>query len=87
MHDYIEYLGLLAGFCTASSFLPQIIKIVKTKAVADISKLMYFMYITGLALWVIYGLYYHSWPLIITNSVTLIFALIVLSLKVLWDKK
>lgn len=87
MEGYIEYLGLLAGFCTTSSFLPQIIKIVQTRAVHDISKLMYLMFITGLILWVIYGLYRHSWPLVITNSVTLVFACSILIMKILWDKE
>ena len=35
MHD-VEYIGFIAGFCTTIAFLPQIVKIVKTKSTKEL---------------------------------------------------
>lgn len=86
MDDYIEYVGMLAGFCTTIAFVPQLVKVLKTKAVQDISILMYFIFIIGLILWIVYGIYYSSWPLIIANFFTLLFASAILFIKLLLDK-
>ena len=87
MNQYVEYIGLLAGTCTTVSFIPQIIKIAQTKVVADISKLMYIIYITGLILWVSYGICCHSYSLVLANSLTLVLAICILIMKIMWDKK
>jgi MtN3 and saliva related transmembrane protein len=35
----------------------------------------------GVVLWLIYGLYLHSWPMILANSVTLLLQLPLLEMK------
>ncbi len=42
---------------------------------------MYSMFAMGVALWLIYGLVIDSMPLILTNALTLVFALSVLVMK------
>ena len=81
MH-WITVIGLLAATCTTISFLPQVIKIVKTKKTSDISLLMYVVLTTGILLWVMYGLLTIDLPIILANSITFILALIVLILKI-----
>ena len=39
--DFITIMGYLVGVCTTSAFLPQAVKIVKTKHTKDISLIMY----------------------------------------------
>jgi MtN3 and saliva related transmembrane protein len=46
--NWIIIIGLLAATCTTLSFLPQVIKIVKTKKTSDISLLMYVVLTTGI---------------------------------------
>ena len=72
--DWIIVMGYLAGACTTSAFLPQAIKIVKTKHTKDLSLGMYSILTTGLVLWIAYGLLHHDWPLVIANMVTLVLA-------------
>ncbi len=74
-------LGLLAGVCTTCSFLPQVIKTIRSKRTRDISTGMYATLSLGLFLWLVYGLLLGDMPLILTNSVSLSLALVVLTLK------
>lgn len=83
--NYIEYIGLVAGFCTTTSSVPQLMKMISTKNVRDVSALTYGLMTIGLGLWLIYGVYHHSWPLIICNSISLVFSSAILFLKLSMD--
>ena len=74
-------LGLIAGVCTTCSFLPQVIKAMRTKQTRDISIGMYSTLSMGLFLWLMYGLLLGDIPLILTNSISLTLSLLVLALK------
>ena len=78
----IEIIGLIAAFCTTISFLPQVIHAFKTKSTKDISLPMYLTLTFGVLMWLIYGLFLHSLPIILANAVTFIFASAILVLKV-----
>lgn len=69
MLGWTEILGLTAGVFTTAAVIPQIWKAWKTKEVDDVSPGMYFVLITGLALWVIYGVIQKDIPIIATNGV------------------
>jgi MtN3 and saliva related transmembrane protein len=75
-------IGLVAGFFTTISFLPQVIKAWKSKSTKDISVGMYIVLAVGLLLWVFYGFAIDSTPIIITNAIGLILSLLVLLLKI-----
>jgi MtN3 and saliva related transmembrane protein len=75
-------IGLLAATCTTLAFLPQVIYTLRRKRTEDISLLMYLAFTTGILLWLIYGLLLGDLPLIISNTVTLVLAAIVLLLKI-----
>ena len=79
---WITIIGLIAGACTTVSILPQVIKTIKIKETKDISLLMYIILILGLLLWTIYGILNKDVPIILANVFTLIFASIVLILKI-----
>jgi len=76
-------LGLVAGFLTTVGFVPQIIKGYKSKSMADVSLVMPILIGLGMTLWLIYGLWLDSLPIIIWNAValTLNIGLIILKLK------
>lgn len=65
-------LGLVAGILTTLAYLPQLIKIWKTKSTKDISLTTFIVFCIGTLLWLIYGLIINSLPLIAANSVSLI---------------
>ncbi len=79
--DFVSAIGLVAGALTTISFLPQAIKIYKTKSSKDISLRMYGLFTTGVFLWLIYGLYIKSLPVILANALTFVLAFIILALK------
>ncbi len=80
--DFVTIMGYVAGACTTSAFLPQAIKIVKTKQTQDISLLMYSVLTTGVLLWCVYAVINHDCPLALANGVTLFLAGWILLLKI-----
>ena len=49
-------LGLIAGTCTTLSFLPQVIRTLKTRHARDLSAAWLLIFGLGTALWLTYGL-------------------------------
>ncbi|WP_414561656.1 MULTISPECIES: SemiSWEET transporter [unclassified Anabaena] len=80
--DFITLLGLCAATLTTSAFLPQMFKTWQTKSAKDVSYVMLITFMSGLFLWLIYGIYLKSLPIILANGVTLFFNLIILWLKI-----
>jgi MtN3 and saliva related transmembrane protein len=78
----ITITGLVAAFCTTSSFLPQAIKTIQTKDTASISLAMYVLFTFGTLMWLVYGLASANWPVTIANGITLVLASIILFYKI-----
>ena len=78
----INYIGFFAAFCTTISFLPQVIKVYKTKSTKDISLYMFLIFTIGTFCWLIYGIIESSLPIIIANTITLILSAIILLYKI-----
>jgi MtN3 and saliva related transmembrane protein len=85
--NFINLIGLTAAFGTTFSFLPQAIKIIKTKNTEGISLSMYLMFTAGVFLWLIYGYMKGDMPVMIANGITLILATIILFLKMKYKPK
>jgi MtN3 and saliva related transmembrane protein len=80
--DFITILGLVAGALTTIAFLPQMFQIWRTKSARDVSYVMLIVFMSGLFLWLIYGIILGALPVILANGVTLFFNLIILWLKI-----
>lgn len=65
-----EIIGLLAAFLTMFGFLPQVIKIYRTKSVHDISLPTILQFTVGIFLWLAYGIHLKNAALILANSVS-----------------
>lgn len=78
----LTIIGLVAALFTTVAFLPQAIKVIKTKQTKDLSLVMYLAFTIGVALWTVYGIIGGFLPIIIANSITLLFALVILIMKV-----
>ena len=79
--DWIKISGLVAAFCTTMSFLPQAIKIIRTKDTTSISTAMYSLFTFGTLMWLLYGIYSRNTPVVLANAVTFILAAIILFYK------
>ena len=73
-----EIFGYLAGVSLTVCFLPQTILTLRTKNTQGLSALSYLTYAFGLLCWIIYGIYLASIPMMIFNSIALVFALTIL---------
>ena len=80
--DWMTVLGLTAAVCTTTSFLPQVVKTIRTRHTADLSLLMYVILTVGLFLWLVYGYLRRDVPLIAANSISFTLSAIILILKI-----
>ncbi len=80
--DPITVIGLIAATCTTFAYVSQAVKTIKTKDTKSLSLIMYVIMTIGIVLWLYYGILLRNLPIIFANTVTLIFAGIILILKI-----
>lgn len=77
-----DFLGNAAAILTSISFIPQVLKILKTRNTSGISLGMYALFVTGVALWLVWGVLTGARPVILANALTLALSSAVLLLKI-----
>jgi len=83
----IAAIGAGAAVCSTASFVPQLVKIIRERDASAISAPMYVVTVTGFVLWTTYGLALKSWPLVISNAISLALSAMVLALTVLYSRR
>jgi MtN3 and saliva related transmembrane protein len=81
-HSLTEWTGYLAAALTTVSFIPQVIKIYKTGETNGISLAMYLVFVSGIVMWLLYGIFLGELPIILANAVTLLLSGYILFMKV-----
>lgn len=76
-----EWIGYIAATLTTFSFVPQAIRTIRTKDTRGISLWMYATFTVGIMGWLAYGFVLMSWPMILSNIVTLALSATILALK------
>jgi MtN3 and saliva related transmembrane protein len=76
------WIGMAAALLTTAAYAPQAIKVWRSRSTKDISLAMFTMMVTGIALWLLYGILINDVPLILANAVTLLFASAILVAKI-----
>jgi MtN3 and saliva related transmembrane protein len=76
-----DWLGYIAATLTTAAFVPQALKTLRSRDTRALSLGMYLIFTVGIAFWLGYGLVLGSWPIILSNSLTLVLAGIILVLK------
>jgi len=74
-------LGLLAGAITSSGFIPQLVRGFRTKKLDDVSLYMPLVLISGMTLWLLYGIILQDISIMIANSVGVSCNLLLLTMK------
>jgi MtN3 and saliva related transmembrane protein len=82
----ITFVGLLATVFTVASTVPQIKKALNTKDTEDVSIRFLLVLITGLSLWVIYGIGRSDIVIVIGNSIGVSLNIFMLVLKVKYSR-
>lgn len=80
-----SYLGFIAAFCTTIAFIPQVVKVYKSKHTKDISLGMFLLLNLGIVLWICYGIMIESYPVVIANAITIILSGYILVTKIKLD--
>jgi MtN3 and saliva related transmembrane protein len=78
-----DVLGLLAGAITTGSFVPQVIRVFRLKSAREISLFFTILFLVGDGMWLSYGIFLKSYPIIIWNisGSILAFALLIGKLR------
>lgn len=66
----VEATGTLAGMATTAAFIPQVYQIYATGDTSGLSLPMYSIFVTGVGLWIVYGVCKKAGSLILANIVT-----------------
>lgn len=82
----VEDLGFAAAFCTTAAFVPQLVRVLRLRSARDISLPTFLLFSIGVFLWLLYGLYTGSKPVIASNLVTLVLSVSILVLKLRYDR-
>lgn len=81
MQTFAEPIGYLAATLTTIAFLPQLIRIWRTRSARDVSLPTFVLFTTGVMAWLLYGVMTMAWPVIAANTVTLVLAVVIILLK------
>ena len=85
--DFTSIIGIGASIFTATSLLPQLIKLLKEKKAEDVSTGMLAVLLTGLVLWIWYGIRKEDLIILIANSFSLLVNVITLVLTLKYKSK
>ncbi|MDC9723654.1 MAG: SemiSWEET transporter [Urechidicola sp.] len=83
----VEIIGLLAATLTTASFVPQVLKVWRTKEVKNLSLTMYSAMLAGVILWFTYGVLINSISIILANIITAILVSCIIYFRIRYSKK
>ncbi len=84
--DQVLIIGIAASVLTAISLMPQLIKIWRDKKADDVSLGMLAVLLSGLSLWVWYGIKIRDYIIIIANSFSIIVNVTLIVLTLIYKK-
>src|SRR4051812_44220593 len=79
--NLLDLTGYAAALCTTGAFVPQVVRVWRTRSTEDISLKMFLILATGLVLWLVYGVWKGEFPIVAANGVTLVLAGTILFFK------
>ncbi len=84
MSIIVDLVGSVAATLTTFCFVPQVMRVLKTRDTKSISLAMYLVFVTGVLLWLVYGILLMNWVIILANIVTFGLAATILVAKLKW---
>jgi MtN3 and saliva related transmembrane protein len=86
MGELSTIVGFIAGLVTTAANLPQVWKTYRNKSGEGLSFRMLLTLAIGLGLWIVYGIMSKSLPLIVTNIIVLLLILLLIGMKLKFDR-
>lgn len=81
-----QLIGMAGGFLTTVAVVPQLLKTIRTRHARDLSFWQLVILMSGMLLWLTYGVAIGDPPLIIANAFSLLCYLLLLLLKLRFDR-
>lgn len=81
--NIVTIVGSIAAVLSTISFLPQALKIIRSRDTRGISTGMYLVTVAGFTLWTAYGVLQPAWPIIASNGICLMLSAFILMMKLL----
>lgn len=78
---------MTAGFITSIAIIPQLVRTWRIKHAKDISIWQPLLLTLGMALWLAYGILLKDMPLIAANTFSLLCYLLMIAMKLYYDKR
>ena len=85
--DFITMIGIGASALTATSLLPQLVKICREKNADEISLYMLGVLFAGVALWIYYGVLKKDMIIVISNSISLLLNIAIVIVSIHYKTK
>tara|TARA_B100000780_G_scaffold105106_1_gene73592 strand:- start:876 stop:1136 length:261 start_codon:yes stop_codon:yes gene_type:complete len=82
--NWVNYIGIFAGILTTISFIPQVIKVWKSKSTKDLSAWWLLIFCVGVSSWLLYGFLIIDLPIIIANAATIFLLLFIVIAKIIF---
>ena len=83
--DSVYILGLIAAVISSILYVPQVYHMIKRKSTKDVSYIFLFISVLVSILWIIYGIYEDSIPLILCDTIILLLTFIMISCKIYYE--
>ncbi len=77
----IDIMGHLGSFLSSITFMPQVYKAWKSKRIGDLSIYTILIVLCSTFIWLVYGLGYMLWPVIICNAIICALSFLLLYFK------
>jgi MtN3 and saliva related transmembrane protein len=82
--NWQEILGILGGLLGNIGIIPQIVRLFRYKTAYEISLPFVYLWISSTVCWLIYGILFGLFSMIMWNSITLVLAAFMLYAKMKW---
>ncbi len=83
----ISSVSLTGGLVFCVSLFLQMIKIIGTKSTGDLSYGWAILSILAIIAGLIYGIHFNLWPIYVANSLQTLLSVLILILKIIYDRK
>lgn len=87
MPDTLDLIGYTAGLLTSLAYVPQVLRLWRTRSVADISLPTFCLLTVGIGLWLLYGIGRGAGPVIVANAVGMMLTLAIVVMKLLFGRR
>lgn len=84
--NFANIIGIAASVFTATSLIPQLVKIAREQKAEGVSLGMLIVLLSGLALWITYGALVKDLIIMISNGLSLLINLCVMALSIKYKK-